>query len=215
MNNVQELSSREIKKNERRLHLLATARSLISAKGLRSLKVRDVATAVDCSIGSIYNEFGDFDGLILEVNRDTFRALGASLSQAEVEDPVEHLHRLADRYLDFATEHANLLRALFEHRMEDDRPYPDDLLDMEVATFALVHKPLLKLLPEYPAGQVGMLARTLFSAVHGIISLGIEDRLVAVPPQSLRLQLSLFVDTYLAGLEAYVPEPPSDLRPER
>jgi hypothetical protein len=96
-----------------------------------------------------------------------------------------------------------------------DRPFPDDLLNMVATTFALTHKPLVKLLPDYPAEQVVMLARTLFSAVHGIISLGIEDRLVAVPPPSLRLQLSLFVDTYLAGLEAYVPEPPSDLAPER
>ena len=200
MNIVQELSSRELKKTQRRLQLVAQASALIAAKGLRSLKVRDVAAAVECSIGSIYNEFGDFDGLILEVTRDTFRALAASLSQAEAADPVEHLHRLADRYLDFATDHPNLLRALFEHRMEDDRPFPDDVLEMSVATFALMVQPLAKLLPDHSAERIGMLARTLFSAVHGIISLGLEQRLVAVPPKGLRRQLSLFVDTHLAGL---------------
>ena len=47
--------------------MIEIARGSIAANGLRSLKVRDVAEAADCSIGSVYNEFGDFDGLILSV----------------------------------------------------------------------------------------------------------------------------------------------------
>jgi len=45
-----------------------------------------------------------------------------------------------------------------------------------------------------------LLARMMFSAVHGIISLGLEERMVAVPPEKLRQQLAQFVDTHLAGL---------------
>ncbi len=55
--------------------MLDTARRIIGAKGLISLKVRDVAEAAGCSIGSVYNEFGDFDGLILTVNRETVQLL--------------------------------------------------------------------------------------------------------------------------------------------
>jgi hypothetical protein len=40
----------------------------------------------------------------------------------------------------------------------------------------------------------------MFSAVHGIISLGLEERMVAVPPEKLRQQLAQFVNTHLAGL---------------
>jgi hypothetical protein len=36
--------------------------------------------------------------------------------------------------------------------------------------------------------------------VHGIISLGLEERMVAVPPEQLRQQLAEFVNTYLVGL---------------
>src|SRR5260370_37902927 len=79
MNNVQEESLRDQKKGRRRLLLLEIARDLIASKGLRSLKVRDVAEAADCSIGSVYNEFGDFDGLILTVNRETVQDLTARL----------------------------------------------------------------------------------------------------------------------------------------
>lgn len=199
MNNVQ-VPSVNSRKSERHLLLLQTARALIAAKGLRSLKIRDVASAAGCSIGTVYNEFEDFDALVLAVSRDTIGAIARAVSAAADDDPVVHLHGLAQRYLDFAAENPNLLRALFEHRMEDDRPFPEDLLDMVQATFALMYPPLAKLLPDYPGDQVALLARTMFSAVHGIISLGIEERLVAVPPQMLRHQVSLFVDTYLAGL---------------
>jgi AcrR family transcriptional regulator len=200
MNNVQEESLRDLRKGKRRLLLLEIARDLIASKGLRSLKVRDVAEAADCSIGSVYNEFSDFDGLILTVNRETVSALTAQLLAVQADDPIRQLHGLATTYLDFATEHANLLRSLFEHRMEEDRPFPEDILTMVMQAFALMHEPLVRLLPNKDSTEVALLSRMMFSAVHGIISLGLEERMVAVPPEKLRQQLAQFVDTHLAGL---------------
>lgn len=200
MNNVQAKFQPNPKKSGRRDELIETTKVLIAERGLRSLKVREVATAAGCALGSIYNDFGDFDGLILEVSRDTVRHLTKALSEADDPSPVRHLHRLAEGYLDFATSHPNLLRALFEHRMENDKPFPQDLLDMVQGAFALMYKPLSLLLSELPHEQVAMLAKTMFSAVHGIISLGLEERLVAVPPEMLRIQLSQFVTTHLGGL---------------
>ncbi|MBT1513482.1 TetR/AcrR family transcriptional regulator [Bradyrhizobium sp. SRL28] len=180
--------------------MIEIARGLIATNGLRSLKVRDVAEAADCSIGSVYNEFGDFDGLILTVNRETVRALTARLVAVPAEDPVRQLHGLAETYLAFAADHANLLRSLFEHRMEDDRPFPEDILLMVMQAFALMHEPMVRLLPDRNPEEVALLARMMFSAVHGIISLGLEERMVAVPPEKLRQQLAQFVDTHLVGL---------------
>jgi AcrR family transcriptional regulator len=200
MNNVQEESLREQKKSRRRALMLETARNIIATKGLISLKVRDVAEAADCSIGSVYNEFGDFDGLILTVNRETVQALTARLAAVPADDPVRQLHGLAETYLTYFTEHANLLRSLYEHRMEEDRPFPEDILLMVMRAFALMHDPLVRLMPEADATDIALQARMMFSAVHGIIALGLEERMVAVPPEKLRQQLAQFVDTYLAGL---------------
>jgi AcrR family transcriptional regulator len=200
MNNVQEKSLRDRKKNRRRLQILEIARGIIATKGLRSLKVRDVAEAAGCSVGSVYNEFGDFDGVILTVNRETVQALTARLRGVPGQDPVRQLYGLAETYLEFFAEHANLLRSLFEHRMEDDRPYPDDILQTVMDAFALMHPPLVRLLPDADDVKIALLSRTLFSAVHGIISLGLEERMVAVPPQMLRQQVDQFIDVHLAGL---------------
>jgi AcrR family transcriptional regulator len=200
MNNVQEESLRDQKKNRRRLQILEIARSIIATKALRSLKVRDVAEAAGCSVGSVYNEFGDFDGVILTVNRETVQALTERLGGVPAEDPVRQLYGLAETYLEFFAENANLLRSLFEHRMEDDRPYPDDILQMVMDAFALMHLPLVRVLPDADDVEIALLSRTLFSAVHGIISLGLEERMVAVPPQMLRQQVTQFLDAHLLGL---------------
>ena len=200
MNNVQEESLRDQKKNRRRLQILEIARSIIATKGLRSLKVRDVAEAAGCSVGSVYNEFGDFDGVILTVNRETVQALTVRLGGVPAENPVRQLYGLAETYLEFFAENANLLRSLFEHRMEDDRPYPDDILQMVMDAFALMHPPLVRVLPDADDVKIALLSRTLFSAVHGIISLGLEERMIAVPPQMLRQQVTQFLDAHLLGL---------------
>jgi len=200
MNNVQEESLREQKKIRRRALILEIARRLIASKGLRSLKVRDISEAAGCSIGSVYNEFGDFDGVILTVNRETVQALTARLLAVPKQDPVHQLHGLASTYLEFASEHANLLRSLFEHRMEEDRPFPEDILIMVMNAFALMHEPLVRLMPGRDPEEVALVSRMMFSAVHGIISLGLEERMVAVPPERLRRQVAQFVDTYLKGL---------------
>jgi AcrR family transcriptional regulator len=205
MNNVQEESLREQKKSKRRVLMLAIARGIIASKGLRLLKVRDVAETADCSIGSVYNEFGDFDGLILAVNRETVEALTARLSAVPADEPINQLHGLAATYLEFFSQHANLLRSLYEHRMEDDRPFPEDILLMVMRAFALMHQPLVRLLPERDPKDIALLARVMFSAVHGIISLGLEERMVAVPPDRLRQQVAQFVDTHLIGLGVLPP----------
>jgi AcrR family transcriptional regulator len=202
MNNVQEESLRDRKRFRRRALMLDIARQRISSKGLISLKVRDVAEAAECSIGSVYNEFGDFDGLILTINRETIQALSERLRAVSAQDPRAQLHGLAACYLDFASNHANLLRSLFEHRMEEDRPFPQDILDMVMDAFALMYPPLMRLFPDRDPEELALIARTMFSAVHGIISLGLEDRMIAVPPAKLRQQLAQFVDAQLAGLGA-------------
>jgi AcrR family transcriptional regulator len=202
MNIVQEESLRDRKKNLRRALMLDSARDIIAVKGLISLKVRDVADAAGCSIGSVYNEFGDFDNLILTINRETVTRLTESLRPIGAIDPRAELIGLAVGYLDFAVSNTNLLRALFEHRMEGGRPFPQDILDMVMEAFALIHSPLSRLFPDRDPVELALIARTMFSATHGIVSLGLEDRMVAVPQNQLKEQLVQFVEAQLLGLGA-------------
>ena len=181
--------------------LLGEARAIIAARGLAALGVRELVAASDCSPGSLYYLFGDLDGVIVAVNRDTLLRLDGALDAASRgADPASPLRRLADGYLAFAVAETRLLRALFEHRMRDDRPFPPEHLALVVTTFSRIEAALAPLLPRVDASERAMLARTLFSAAHGIVTLGLEERLVAVPLPHLRRQLGLFVDAFEAGL---------------
>jgi hypothetical protein len=45
-------------------------------------------------------------------------------------------------------------------------------------------------------------ARVLFSAVHGLVMLGLEEKLGAMPMESLRAELRRFLITFCRGLTA-------------
>jgi hypothetical protein len=58
---------------------------------------------------------------------------------------------------------------------------------------------LLTLLPELDTDARRILARTLFSAVHGVVALGLEEKLVSLPLSDLRNQLAATVRAIAVG----------------
>src|ERR1700730_12359981 len=77
-------------------------------------------------------------------------------------------------YLDFAAANTIRRRALFEHRQPEGKPMPDWYLWEQIRLFGYIEQPLRDLQHDMPPEQLPMLARSLFSAVHGIITLGFE-----------------------------------------
>ena len=50
------------------------------------------------------------------------------------------------------------------------------------AVFELIANPLAQIYPTKTADDLDLTVRALFSAVHGIVLLGLEKRISAVPP---------------------------------
>jgi AcrR family transcriptional regulator len=191
---------------ELRTRLIDAAERQIAENGLAAVKARDLAREAGCSVGTIYNVFDHLDELVLCVGSRTLAMLDRTLGKAQsrgsdgsTEEPVDHLVRLALAYLEFAAAHTVRWRALFEHRMSEVRPPPDWYIEQQHALFAQVERPLLTLLPELDADARRILARTLFSAVHGIVALGLEEKLVSLPVSDLRTQLAATVRAITAG----------------
>jgi hypothetical protein len=86
------------------------------------------------------------------------------------------LIHMAIAYLDFAAANTIRWRALFEHRQPEGKPTPDWYLWEQIRLFGYIEQPLRDLQPGMPTEQLAMLARSLFSAVHGIITLGLEKK---------------------------------------
>ena len=186
-----------------RADLILAAERMIADRGLAGLKTRDLAREIGCANGAVYNLVADVDELILRVGSRTLHRLDDALSAAESTgepSPQETLVRIAIAYCDFASENLELGRALFEHRMEADKIVPDWSIDDQMQLFRHIYGPLAALFPKRSPQELGITARSLFSAVHGMVALGLEQKLVAVPLPALRKEIAGLVRAMIDGL---------------
>lgn len=184
--------------------LILTAEKSITAKGLTGLKTRDLAREIGCANGAVYNLVEDVDELILRVGSRTLARLDAALTVAEGDGPAsphDTLVRIAVAYCDFAVENLELWRALFEHRMERGKPIPEWAIDEQMNLFRHIYHPLAALFPNRSRAELGITARSLFSSVHGMVNLGLEQKLIAVPIAVLRREIATIVNAMVKGLE--------------
>ncbi len=181
--------------------LLIAAEQAIATDGLPNLRARALAEAVGCSVGAIYGVFPDLDALILAVNGRTLEAIDAVMRDAGPgDDAADHLVRLADAYLCYAAMHRQRWSALFRHRLPEGRTVTPWYTERQAAAFAHIETPLAVLQPGLPEAERALLARTLFSAVHGMVELGLDEKVVAMPLPVLRAQVRLVVQAIAGGL---------------
>jgi len=189
-----------------RARLVAAAAETVASQGLAALKARDLARQAGCALGALYTVFEDMDALILQVNAQTQalleQTLDGALASADAVTPGARLQALASAYLAFATEHRARWDALFAHRMSGGRAMPEGFAAQQAGLFARIEAPLASLCPTMPASELSLLARSVFSAVHGVVALGLDQRVAAMDAGVLRGQVQLIVAALVAGLGA-------------
>lgn len=189
--------------------LVDAAECTIDAEGLRGLKVRELADKVGCAVGAIYNVVTDLDDLIYAVNARTLARLESTLTEAGaaarsekpgIEGALDRLVRLALAYTEFAAAHTLRWRAVFDHQPAPGRGIPDWYLADQLRLFGYVEEPLKVLRPDDAPARRALVARSLVSAVHGIVVLGLEEKLQLLPRPVLREQVTLLVAAMGRGL---------------
>jgi len=185
--------------------LIGAAERTITAEGLRGMKARDLALKVGCAVGAIYNVFDDLDDLVFAVNALTLEQLEKTLTVAgdksdQQADAIKRLTHLALAYTDYAAAHTRRWRALFDHRLPEGRAVPTWYKTNLARLFVYIEEPLRKLAPALPDERRALIARSLFSAVHGIVLIGLEEKLQSIPLGVLREQAVLMVTAIARGL---------------
>ena len=194
------------RRDEQRRRLIEAAERAIEAGGHSAIKARDLSRETGVALGAIYNLVADLDELFFRVASRTLARLDAALAEASEgpcrsrEQACARLVAIAQAYQRFASEHLNLWSALFEHHFADDKPTPDWSLADQLSLFRFILEPLRTLMPDAREEQRQRWAQTLFSAVHGVVTLGLERRIVAVPLDDIDGQLESFVRAVCAGL---------------
>ena len=212
MANSREMSGRRAALREA---LAASAQRIIGERGYQALRARDVARDVGCALGAIYGVFADLDALILAVKERTLDLLEAEIAEripsaeslpkgdlAAARDQAEqNVQDLAALYLAFASAHPWLWQAVFEHRTPDPI-VPDAYIAKLDGILRHVERPLEILAPALKPAVRQLWARALFSAVHGIVALGLDQKLGPLSAQSLQWQVHSLVHAATAGMSS-------------
>ncbi|MHA6265029.1 TetR/AcrR family transcriptional regulator [Arenibacterium sp. CAU 1754] len=186
------------KTRERKARLRETLIDVTEAQivkgGMQSVKARDLAKQAGCALGAIYNVFDDINALIMAVNGRTFRKIGAAVSVAversRDKPPNDQLIEMSYAYLAFAAENTHLWRALFDLQMPADGPVPEWYLQELSQLFAMIAAPLSKIFPDFSERELDLMTRALFSSVHGIVLLGLENRISGVPHENIKIMIA-------------------------
>ncbi len=188
--------------------LIDAAERTIALHGLKGLRARSLAFEVGCAVGAIYNVVDDIDDLILAVNERTLLLLEAEVAKLAdgagqgTPGPVDQLTGLALTYLSFAADHGLRWRAVFEHAMTEGRAIPDWYRVRQRRLFGYLDAPLRALKPEMDSPRRAAVARSLFSAVHGMVALGLDEKVEAIALPKLREQIAFMVGVFGRGLAA-------------
>ena len=185
------------------LRLIDIAERLIETEGLDAVQARRVTKEADCSVGTLYNIFGDLDGLILAVNSKTlsmmFEQNAMIMRAASRGDLKDRLITLGLAYWDFAIKNEKRWRAVFAHRIPEGRDAPEHLTSLKGRHFNLVEQELLPIIPD--EAERLMVARALFSAVHGIVTLSLDSTLVDLNAEEAERQIVFILTTAVRGLQ--------------
>jgi AcrR family transcriptional regulator len=71
--------------------ILDAARWLVELDGIDGLSMRRLAHEADVSVRTIYNLFGDKDGLLEALVRDSFDAMDAAIGDLDADDPIDRI----------------------------------------------------------------------------------------------------------------------------
>ena len=186
--------------------LIHAAERTIAKEGLRGMRARELAYKVGCAVGAIYNVFTDLDDLIFAVNALTLEQLEKTLTVAGEKgadpqaDAIRTLTHLALAYTDYAAANRPRWRALFDHRLAEGREVPAWYQANLARLFVYIEEPLRRLAPDIEPRKRMLLARSLFSAVHGIVLIGLEEKLQSIPLATVREQVIFMVEAFARGL---------------
>lgn len=194
--------SREDYRARLRTQVMRIARDILHREGLSALQVRRVAEEAGCSVGTLYNIFGDVEGLVLAANAETLVELGEALSTVARRSAAgtleQRLMALAIAYLDYATINRLRWKAVFEHYVAD-ASLVEANSEHRRRLLALIEGQLTAAIDD-PSTRADV-ARALFAAVHGIVLLALDNKLGSFDASQCEREIRFIVSLAAAKLD--------------
>lgn len=195
---------REREREETRSRIIDAAREMFATEGYEAVTMRRIADRIEYTPTAIYFHFKDKEALLREICDCDFGMLANDLQGLEkIDDPVERLRLLGMGYASFGLRHPNHYRLMFmtpgpggtSERLEKGNPEEDAYAYLKAVIADGVAA------GRYVSDDVSLLAQTVWSGVHGVVSLEIakcNDEWIDWKPVDQRLQQ--MIDTLISGI---------------
>lgn len=188
-------------KEKMKTKVFNSAWKIVEEEGMSRLNVRTIAKLSECSLGSIYNCFENFESLQLHLNAavlsDLFDTLQKVVDRCSKKTLPEVFRELGKSYIAFAQQKKFLWKALFEH-------YPVEPLPEWYQKQARegIYKIAQQLAENYQIPEKEMKAKVGFfwASIHGMGAILLNRKMEMVSELFEEGSLDAYIDYCLQGL---------------
>jgi len=164
-----------------RTAVLDAARQLLVKEGYRDLSMRDVASAVGCSVSSIYLYFAGKDALVHTLMDEGFERWYKRMREIVDGDgaPREKLEAICRAYIEFGLANREFYEIMYMFHSDRMSRYPKELFRRARRNFDLIGELVAAYAPESVSSEdeARIAATALWATLHGVVSTIISDRL--------------------------------------
>ncbi|AMG04952.1 TetR/AcrR family transcriptional regulator [Vibrio mimicus] len=179
---------------------LDRVKQFLDTHSYHELSLRKVATMIGYVPSTLVNVFGNYNLLLLHVVAQTLDELAQEAQQAVKSTPYpkDALYQLAYCYHDFAKRNPYRWQLIFEHNMNGEALPEWQAQRIDNMTSML--EGLLKVIaPLRSEQEVLQASRVLWSGVHGITVLSVDDKFFATEPIDGKALIENLLNHYLAN----------------
>lgn len=162
---------------------LDTVKRFLDEHSYHELSLRKIANMIGYVPSTLVNVFGNYNLLLLHAVAQTLDELSAEAKVVvtKSQDHRQALYELAYCYHDFALRHPHRWQLIFEHNMNGETLPAWQSARIDNMTGMLEHL-LRALAPTRSDSEVLQASRVLWSGVHGITLLSVDDKFFAAEP---------------------------------
>ena len=200
---------RERDKQRMRERVLDAARELFATYGYEAVTMRKIAERIEYTTTMIYQHFPDKETLIREIVAHDFQSFGQEFRRcAEIADPIARILAMAKVFVDFGVRHPNHYRLMFMSPPSSDvkredlaAPHSDPAQDVYTFFKAAIEEAMRKGLLRPELDDPELLVQSLWSGMHGVVSLHIaKGKDPSIEWRNLDRISSQLVDLLLRGI---------------
>lgn len=177
---------------------LETVKRFLEEHSYHELSLRKIANMIGYVPSTLVNVFGNYNLLLLHAVAQTLDELSAEAKAVvtKSQDPNQALYELAYCYHEFAQRHPHRWQLIFEHNMNGEVLPEWQSARIDNMTGMLEHL-LRTLAPARSDIEVLQASRVLWSGVHGITLLSVDDKFFAAEPIDGKELIENLLSNYL------------------